>query len=108
MRSAADGVETQREDELTEYLAAEQIKVKRSDPESIVVDDWWRANRAKFPNVEVMARQYLGVPASSASVERLFSAVGIAYAAKRQRAHANAIADLMFAKANIPSRAEKK
>ena len=52
-----------------------------------------------------MARQYLGVPASSASVERLFSAVGIAFSAKRQSADAETIQDIMFTKANVPSRA---
>ena len=73
-----DNPEQEDTDELIAYLAVEQLKVK-TDPESIV-GDWWLANKAKFPtNLEVMARQYLGVPASSASVERLFSAVGIAY-----------------------------
>ena len=56
-----------------------------------------------------MARQYLGVhDASSASVERLFSAVGIAYSAKRQSADAKTVADIMFTKTNLPSRAETK
>ena len=55
-------------DELTAYLEVEQLKVKKTDPESIV-GDWWLTNdKAKFPNLEVMARQYLGVPASSATV----------------------------------------
>ena len=86
----------------------EQLKVKKTDPESIV-GDWWLTNKAKFPNLEVMARQYLGVPASSASVvERLFSAVGIAYSAKRQSADAKTVADIMFTKANLPSRADTK
>ena len=89
------------------WTKVEQLKVKKSAPESIV-GDWWRANRAKFPNLEVMARQYLGVPASSASVvERLFSAVGIAYSAKRQSADATTIADIMFTKANLPSRVDE-
>ena len=48
-----------------------------------------------------MARQYLGCPASSAAVERLFSAVGIAFADKRKRANANTLGDLMFARANM-------
>ena len=94
-------------DELTAYLEVEQLKVKKTDPESIV-GDWWLTNKATFPNLEVMARQYLGVPASSASVERLFSAVGIAYSAKRQSADAKTVADIMFTKTNLPSRAETK
>ena len=36
-------------------------------------NQWWIQHRKQFPNLEVMARQYLGCPASSASVERLFS-----------------------------------
>ncbi len=42
----------------------EQLKVKKTDPESIV-GDWWLTNKAKFPNLEVMARQYLGVYSAS-------------------------------------------
>ena len=72
-----DNPEQEDTDELTAYLEVEQLKVKKTDPESIV-GDWWLTNKATFPNLEVMARQYLGVPASSASVERLFLAVGIA------------------------------
>ena len=35
--------------------------------------EWWAENEIKFPALSVMARQYLGVPATSASAERLFS-----------------------------------
>ena len=50
----------------------------------------------------VMARQYLGCPASSAAVERLFSQVGIAYGDKRKRAGADTLESIMFSKANLP------
>ena len=43
-----------------------------------LLGDWWLANKAKFHSLETIARQYLGVYASSASVERLFSAVKLA------------------------------
>ena len=49
-----------------------------------------------------MTRQYLGCPASSASVERLFSAVGVAYADKRKSAEADTLESIMFAQANLP------
>ena len=55
-----------------------------------------------FPNLEVMARQYLGCPATSATVERLFSVVGISFADKRKSAHADTLADLAFTKLNVP------
>ena len=67
------------------------------------VNDWWREHSTNFPNLEVMARQYLGCPSTSASVERLFSAVGIAFSAKRKSGKAKTIEDIMFANANIPS-----
>ena len=31
---------------------------------------WWASNETKFSALSVMARQYLGVPATSASAER--------------------------------------
>ena len=86
------------EDELVRYLALPQIKCK-ADADVIA---WWVKHTAEFPNVAVMARQYLGTPASSASVERLFSQVGIAFSDKRKSAGEGTIADLMFARANLP------
>ena len=51
-----------------------------------------------------MARQYLGCPASSAAVERLFSQVGIAFSAKRKSAGAATIAEkeILFSRVNMP------
>ena len=85
-------------DELKEYLALPQIK-NTSERDAI---DWWVAHHEQFPNLEVMARQYLGCPASSASVERLFSKVGIAFSAKRKSSSAGTLECLMFAAANLP------
>ena len=77
-------------DEITDYLALPQIKVKKDKD----VADWWLEHRSQFPNLEVVARQYLGCPASSATVERLFSKVGVAYSAKRKQADSKTVADL--------------
>ena len=50
-----------------------------------------------------MARQYLGCPATSpATVERLFSKVGIAFSAKRKRSEAATLEDILFAQVNLP------
>ena len=58
---------------------------------------------AEFPNVAVMVRQFLGCPASlprprplTASVERLFSRVGIAFSAKRKSSEAGTLESIMF------------
>ena len=63
---------------------------------------WWEKSAKKFPNLSVMARQYLGCPATSATVERLFSQVGISFTPKRQRQRAQAatVADIIFTKIN--------
>ena len=65
------------------------------------------ANHVKdLPNLARMARQYLGVPATSATVERLFSVVGFAFADRRKRAPSkrrDAVANLVFAKLNLPT-----
>ena len=62
-------------DELAAYLALPQVK---NEGESTPLN-WWEKNAHLFPNLAVMARQYLGCPATSATVERLFSAVGLAF-----------------------------
>jgi hypothetical protein len=85
-------------DELAAYLALPQIEW-HSEWDAL---DWWKANAKKFPNLSVMARQYLGCPASSASVERLFSLVGICFGDKRQRATSSTLEDLVFGKVNVP------
>ena len=86
------------EDELKAYLELPQLKCK-TEQEAI---DWWVDKSKRFPNLAVMARQYLGCPATSATVERLFSRVGIAFSAKRKSSDPATVADLMFANVNLP------
>ncbi|KAK3289129.1 hypothetical protein CYMTET_3434 [Cymbomonas tetramitiformis] len=58
------------EDEFDEYLA---MPVERVDFD---VQQWWRSHKFELPHLAKMARQFLGVPASTAGVERIFSACG--------------------------------
>ena len=67
----------------------------------IIVGNNNKRRRPK-PPTSVMARQYLGCPATSAAVERLFSQVGIAFSAKRKSASAATIADILFSRVNMP------
>jgi hypothetical protein len=62
---------------------------------------WWEKNAKNFPSLSVMARQYLRCPATSATVERLFSQVGISFSPKRQRAQAATVADIIFTTINV-------
>jgi hypothetical protein len=46
---------------------------------------WWHENRLRFPNVALVARQLLGVPATSVASERAFSKAGDIITKKRNR-----------------------
>ena len=45
---------------------------------------WWPRHEKLLPSLSRMARQFLGVPASSAAGERLFSGAGQDFAKQRQ------------------------
>lgn len=62
--------------------------------------EWWKVHDSRFPSLARMARQYLAVPASSASVERLFSSVGLVKSDLRERLLDKTTTDIMFAKYN--------
>jgi len=66
--------------------------------------EWWAANEINFPALSVMARQYLGVPATSASAERLFSITGRAYDDLRQAMREDMLEMLMWARINREKR----
>lgn len=91
----ADGEDVPYADELTAYLSLSQAECS-DDPL-----EWWAGKAKKFPNLSVMARQYLGCPASSATVERLFSQVGIAFSDLRKNSKAELLSDILFTKLNV-------
>ena len=95
--SESDHQDTQVKDELVDYLKLQQMKFKNDWG----VLDWWRDNQSTYPNLAVMARQYLGCPATSAAVERLFSNVGHAFSKNRKKAKADTLKDIMFALENV-------
>ena len=59
------------ETELSAYMRMQQLS---SDTDPLM---WWKQHQQEFPRLARMTRQYLAVPASSASPERLFSSVGL-------------------------------
>ena len=78
------------------------VSVDAEEAHAAIRPQWWVEKTKRFPNLSAMARQYLGCPATSATVERLFSRVGIAFSAKRKSSDPATVADLMFANANLP------
>lgn len=65
------------ENEVDAYLRLPRVS-KSSDPL-----DFWNKNQKTFPELSKLARIYLGFPASSGSVERLFSVAGSIFRARR-------------------------
>jgi len=59
-------------DQLDLYLALPQ----ESNEDGFDVMAWWNLHASRFPDVYRMARQFLGCPATTAGVERAFSAAG--------------------------------
>jgi hypothetical protein len=56
--------------EMEQYL---EINTMLPSDTSTDVLKWWSAKRSTFPTISLMARDYLCIPATSASVERIFS-----------------------------------
>uniref|UniRef100_A0A7S1IDG4 HAT C-terminal dimerisation domain-containing protein n=2 Tax=Eutreptiella gymnastica TaxID=73025 RepID=A0A7S1IDG4_9EUGL len=61
---------------------------------------WYRTNGSRFPSVTKMARQYLSTPATSAGVERLFSAAGLTRGDLAQALSEENLGNRMFAACN--------
>lgn len=82
------------QEEIERYLKLEQQKM------STDVLDWWSKHEKEFPRTSRMARQYLAIPATSACVERFFSAAGLAFDDLRQAMTEHNLEALMWAKFN--------
>lgn len=68
------------EDEVEEYLKMGPGLMGAVDPL-----DYWKKNRARFPRLCSLVHKYLAFPATSGSVERLFSVAGSICRSRRAR-----------------------
>jgi len=82
-------------DELEEYLA---------DPEEPDLDinvlKWWMTKESKWPALSKMVKQYFAAPASSAGVERVFSAAGKMHGDLQKSAKDSTLQHSLFAAFN--------
>ena len=62
--------------------------------------DFWKQNEFRFEVLAKLAKKYLGVQASSASVERMFSIAGHIYSLKRRNLKVSNFMTLVFLKLN--------
>lgn len=88
--------EDPRREEVMKYLALPQVQAD----EDFDLLEWWRAHESFFPNLAKMARQFLALPASSAGVERLFSAAGEMHDKKRKRTSEMTLSHMLNIKVN--------
>ena len=65
---------------------------------------WWRdVGQARFPHITVMDRQFLTIPVSSVTVERVFSFTGLTLSDLIKRPLEGTIETIMWSKWGSPS-----
>ena len=73
----------------------------RLPPTAAMPLTWWRQHSVQLPYLGSLAAVVLGVPASTASLERLFSDAGRAITRRRPRLQPRNAAGLIFGHANL-------
>ena len=95
---------TQGEDCSPESTDVDELKLYFSLPDATLATDpleWWPRHEKLLPALSRMARQFLGVPASSAAVERLFSGVGQDFSKQRQSMTEETLEEVTWARSYI-------
>ena len=87
-----DVASVEGEGQLQAYIQVQQVP---NDTDPLM---WWKQHQQEFPDLARMARQYLAVPATSASPERFFSRVGLVQTDLRGSLLDTTMIDLMWAK----------
>lgn len=82
------------DDEILSFLRATALGDKRADP-----FEWWRSNEHRYPNVALVARDILAIPASSVCSEECFSVAGNLVDAHRTRLSDESIRSTMLLRA---------
>lgn len=76
--------------EFNQYIKCDVIERKAD------VLEWWLEHRVDFPNLAILARKYLAIPATEASSERLFSAAGNVLTDRRSKMSSDSLEQLVF------------
>jgi hypothetical protein len=89
--------ETDIDREILEYEAEPALEDAAGDPD--MAQDplaWWRARAGKYPIMSRLARKFLGIRASSAAVEHMFSNTGNRVSKKHARLCDEALLAMML------------
>jgi hypothetical protein len=65
--------------------------------------EWWKLKQHQFPLLAALAKKYLGIPATSAPSERVFSTAGLTIANMRSRLLPDTAAELVFLHDALPA-----
>lgn len=88
-------------DELDIQIKEYRAKIAQFKPnEKVNVLEFWKANSCRWPLMAALAKIMLGVPASSANCERMFSLAGHIFSPKRRRTTTRIFEKLVFLKLN--------
>ncbi|CAF1650332.1 unnamed protein product [Rotaria magnacalcarata] len=79
------------EDEIERYAKA---KLVISNEESVL--QWWKKWSINYPTLDVLAGSLLGIPASSCTSQRIFSATGRMLEERRQNLGDDIVDDILF------------
>ena len=82
-------------DEITTYFL---LPVARENKNPL---NWWKSKQEIFPILSILARKYLGIPATSVASERLFSDAGNHITAKRSLLNPSLLGKMVFLKRNM-------
>lgn len=85
----------QSKDEVYAYMAKDSISID-SSPLA-----WWKAHESLYPNLAMLAKHYLAVPATSVPSERVFSTAGDIVTASRSALTTENVDKLIFLKKNL-------
>jgi hypothetical protein len=100
----ARGEYTEGEEPQPESTIVDELQLYFSLPDASLDTDplkWWPKHEKLLPSLSRMARQFLGVPASSAAVERLFSGVGQDFSKQRQCMSEETLEEVTWARSHI-------
>ena len=87
-------------EQASEVGEAELYLQMSAAPQSTDVLQWWACHKSRFPHLARMAQQFLAVPATSASAERVFSLAGRIFSDLTQNQSDTTLEDRMWAKIN--------
>ena len=80
-------------DEVDQYINA---KLSFSKDDTLLLLGWWEKHSVIFPQFSLLAKSLFGVPASSATSERVFSSSGQILEKRRQSLNPDVVDDILM------------